>query len=290
MKGIILAGGLATRMWPASDAVTKQLMPVYDKPLIHYPLATLMLAGVNDIMMICKDEDRQSFERLFKNSSNLGLSISFRTQNEPKGIAQALSIGADFIGNDSVVLILGDNIFHGPGLGASLREINTKNCASVFLKEVSNPSDFGVAALDANGKLTQIVEKPEIPPSNWAVTGLYFYPPGVTGLVTNLRPSERGEYEITDLNNIYLKDELLQVHFLQRSTVWFDTGSFTSIHDAATYVRLIEEHHEMKIACIEEIALHNGWMKISALQEIIENHKNSMYTKYLRKLLIEYEK
>lgn len=259
MKGIILAGGEGTRLYPITLAISKQLIPIYNKPLIHYPLSTLMLAGIRDILVITKEIDSKSFKNLLGDGSQFGINISFEIQKKSTGIPEAFIIGKKFIGNDSVVLILGDNFFYGPGIGRSL-EASKPLGAKIFLKEVSNPNDFGVLELNTDGSPYRIIEKPTQTNSNLAVTGLYFYSNKVVELASSLKPSQRGETEITDLNNIFLNNNELETHFLPRSTVWFDTGTFEGIHNASEFVRIIESQQKINVGDPKEIAKSNGWI------------------------------
>lgn len=259
MKGIILAGGEGTRLYPITLAISKQLIPIYNKPLIYYPLSTLMLAGVRDILVITREVDTESFKNLLGDGSQFGMNISFEIQKKSTGIPEAFIIGKKFIGNDSVVLILGDNFFYGPGIGRSLNASKPLG-AKIFLKEVSNPKDFGVLELYTDGSPYRIIEKPTETNSNLAVTGLYFYSNKVVQLAAGLKPSPRGETEITDLNNIFLDNKELEIHNLSRSTVWFDTGTFGGIHNASEFVRIIESQQKINVGDPKEIAKSNGWI------------------------------
>jgi glucose-1-phosphate thymidylyltransferase len=259
MKGIILAGGEGTRLYPITLAISKQLIPIYNKPLVYYPLSTLMLAGIKDILVITKPIDLDTFKKLLGNGSQFGINISFEIQKKSSGIPEAFLIGKKFIGNDSVVLILGDNFFYGPGIGRSLNESKPLG-AKIFLKEVGNPSDFGILELNSDGSPRRIIEKPTETKSNLAVTGLYFYSNKVIELAGSLKPSLRGETEITDLNNIFLDNNELETHFLPRSTVWFDTGTFDGIHNASEFVRIIESQQKINVGDPKEIAKLNEWI------------------------------
>ena len=259
MKGIILAGGEGTRLYPITLAISKQLIPIYNKPLIYYPLSTLMLAGIKDILVITKPIDLDMFKKLLGDGSQFGINISFEIQKKSSGIPEAFLIGKKFIGDDSVVLILGDNFFYGPGIGRSLN-VSKPLGAKIFLKEVSNPSDFGILELNSDGSPHRIIEKPTETKSNLAVTGLYFYSNKVVQLAGSLKPSLRGETEITDLNNIFLDNNELETHFLPRSTVWFDTGTFGGIHNASEFVRIIESQQKINVGDPKEIAKLNGWI------------------------------
>ena len=259
MKGIILAGGEGTRLYPVTLAISKQLIPIYNKPLIYYPLSTLMLAGIRDILVITKEVDTESFKNLLGDGSQFGINIYFEIQKKSTGIPEAFIIGKKFIGNDSVVLILGDNFFYGPGIGRSL-DASKPLGAKIFLKEVSNPKDFGVLELNTDGSPYRIIEKPTETNSNLAVTGLYFYSNTVVELAAGLKPSPRGETEITDLNNIFLDNKELETHYLPRSTVWFDTGTFEGIHNASEFVRIIESQQKINVGDPTEISKLNGWI------------------------------
>lgn len=260
MRGIVLAGGTGSRLRPLTAVFSKQLLPVYDKPLIHYPISTLMAAGIRDILIITTPQDAHLFRALLGDGSNIGVSFEFRTQDKPAGIPQAFLIGESFIGDDKVALILGDNIFFGAGLGRQLKKHEQVEGAQVFGYEVSDPERYGVAEIGINGKVTSLVEKPQIPKSNIAVTGLYFYDNSVVSRVKLLKPSARGELEVTDLNRNFLDSGELQLDVLQRGTAWLDTGTFHALHEAATFVRVIEERQGTKIACLEEIAWRNDWI------------------------------
>jgi glucose-1-phosphate thymidylyltransferase len=259
MKGIILAGGEGTRLHPVTLAISKQLIPIYNKPLIYYPLATLMLAGVKDILIITKQIDSELFKNLLGNGSQFGINITFKIQKKSNGIPEAFIIGRQFIGDESVALILGDNFFYGPGIGRSLN-VGQPFGAKIFLKEVTNPKNFGVLELNLDGSPKRIIEKPIKTESNLAVTGLYLYSNKVVDLASSLKPSERGETEISELNNIFLNMNELETHFLPRSTVWFDTGTFEGIHNASEFVRIIESQQKINVGDPTEIAKLNGWI------------------------------
>jgi glucose-1-phosphate thymidylyltransferase len=285
MRGIILAGGTGSRLWPITKAVSKQLVPVYDKPLIYYPLSTLMLAGIRDVLVITTPDDTAQFRRLLGDGSAFGMNISFATQPRPEGLAQAFVIGADFIGDNTVALVLGDNIFYGAGLGAELSRHAEVTGGHIFAYEVAEPSDYGVVELDADGRPTAITEKPQHPRSNYAVPGLYFYAPDVVEIARQLEPSERGELEITAVNDAYLRQGRLDVTVLPRGTAWLDTGTFTSLVQASEFIRVIEERQGQKIGCPEEIAWRNGWIDDSALRGHATATAKSGYGTYLAALL-----
>ena len=277
MKGIILAGGSGTRLWPLTKAVSKQLMPVYDKPMIYYPLSTLMLSGIKDILIISTPVDLPGFQRLLGDGSAIGCNIEYAEQPEPNGLAQAFVIGADFIGSDKVALVLGDNIFYGKGFGRQLRANIDPNGAIVYAYYVNNPERYGVVTCDENEKAVSIVEKPENPTSNYAVPGLYFYDNDVVSIAANLEPSARGEYEITDVNKAYLEAGKLFVCKMDRGMAWLDTGTHESLMQASQYVQVIEERQGLKVGCIEEIAWRMGYIDDATLIRIAEPLKKSGY-------------
>jgi len=285
MKGIILAGGSGTRLWPITRGISKQLMPIYDKPMIYYPLSTLMMAGINEVLVITTPEYRTSFSALLGDGSSLGMSISYAIQDEPRGLADAFVIGEDFIGGDSVALVLGDNIFHGTGLGSSLRTHSVVSGGLIFASHVSNPERYGVVEFDENMKALSIEEKPAKPKSNFAVPGLYFYDNQVVGVAKGITPSARGELEITAINDHYLQQGNLHVQVLDRGIAWLDTGTFESMMQASEYVRVIEERQGLKIGCMEEIAWRAGWIDESQLRALAEPLKKSGYGRYLEGLV-----
>ncbi len=288
MKGIILAGGSGTRLYPVTIGTTKQLLPVYDKPMIYYPLATLMLAGVRDILIITTPQDIDRFRKLFNDGGQLGLCFYYAEQPEPRGIAEALIIGEEFIDNDNVWLILGDNIFFGHGLPELLRRVAThRDGATIFGYYVSDPQRYGVVEFDSSGRVISIEEKPQKPKSNYAVTGLYYYDNEAPKIAKTLKPSKRGELEITDLNNEYLKRGKLRVELLGRGFAWLDTGTYDSLLDAAEYVRIIEQRQGLKIACIEEIAYRLGYIDKEQLLKLAEPLKKNSYGRYLLQIAEE---
>lgn len=286
MKGIILAGGSGTRLYPLTKVTSKQLLPIYDKPMIYYPLSILMEAGIREILIISTPDDTPRFEALLGNGNQFGVEISYAVQPSPDGLAQAFIIGADFIGNDSVAMILGDNIFHGHGLRKRLLAAASKETgATVFGYYVDDPERFGIVEFDANGKAISLEEKPEHPKSNYCVTGLYFYDNKVVDYAKNLKPSARGELEITDLNKIYLKNGELDVTLLGGGFTWLDTGTHESLVDATNFVKTVEQHQHRKIACLEEIAYLNGWISDEEMQVAYEIYKKNQYGQYLKDVM-----
>ncbi|XUU61089.1 glucose-1-phosphate thymidylyltransferase RfbA [Erythrobacter sp. HA6-11] len=285
-KGIILAGGSGTRLYPLTQGVSKQLMPVFDKPMIYYPLSTLMLAGIRDILVITTPEDTEQFQRVLGDGSQFGVAISYAQQPKPEGLAQAYHIGADFVAGHPSALVLGDNIFYGHGLPEVLQAADAQsNGASVFAYRVNNPQDYGVVAFDKAGQAVSIEEKPANPRSNYAVTGLYFYDETVVDRARDLAPSSRGELEITDLNRLYMDDGALSVQIMGRGFAWLDTGTHGSLLDAASYVRITEERQGLKICCPEEIAWRQGFIDDARLEEIAQPLRKSGYGEYLLSLL-----
>lgn len=286
MKGIILAGGSGTRLYPLTKVTSKQLLPIYDKPMIYYPLSVLMNAGIRDILIISTPDDTPRFESLLGDGHPFGVNLQYAVQESPDGLAQAFIIGADFIGDDSVAMVLGDNIFHGQGLKKRLRAAAEKtNGATVFGYYVDDPERFGIVEFDSEGKAISIEEKPEKPKSNYCVTGLYFYDNRVVDYAKNLKPSARGELEITDLNRIYLENGELDVTLLGQGFTWLDTGTHESLVEATNFVKTIEDHQHRKIACLEEIAYLNGWITKEQVLETYEVLKKNQYGQYLKDIL-----
>ena len=290
MKGIILAGGSGTRLYPSTLCTSKQLLPVYDKPMIYYPLSVLMLFGINDILIISTPEDTPNIERLFGDGSQIGLKLSYKVQEKPNGIAEAFIIGKDFIQNEKVCLILGDNIFYIQSQMKNYRSIinEDNHCATVFGYHVSDPERFGVIEFDENKHVLSIEEKPQNPKSNYAVTGLYFYPNDVVQKATNLKPSKRGELEITDLNKLYLEENRLNVIPLKRGNAWLDAGTPDSLMESSQFVQIIEQRQGLKLACIEEIAYRQGFIDKNQMEKLINNLKDGIpYKEYLKKVYEE---
>jgi glucose-1-phosphate thymidylyltransferase len=284
MKGIILAGGSGTRLYPITKAVSKQLMPVYDKPMIYYPLSILMLAGIHEILIITTPEDNDQFKRLLGDGKEIGCHFSYAVQAVPNGLAQAFVIGKEFIGKDKVALILGDNIFYGSGLSKLVQSFNDINGAAVFAYEVNDPERYGVVEFDSANKAISLEEKPEHPKSNFAVPGLYFYDNTVVDIASSIQPSPRGEFEITDVNKIYLERNMLQVGIMNRGTAWLDTGTFDSLADASEFVRVIEKRQRQKIGCIEEVAYRMGYIDHKQLLALADQYAKSGYGEYLRRV------
>lgn len=287
MKGIVLAGGSGTRLYPSTIGISKQLLPIYDKPMIYYPISVLMLAGVREILIISTPQDLPNFEKLLGTGEQFGLKFSYKEQPSPDGLAQAFILGEEFIGKDSVALVLGDNIFYGPGFSAMLQnavELTESKEATIFGYHVKDPERFGVVEFDKNGKAISIEEKPKVPKSTYAVTGLYFYDNSVVEYAKNLKPSTRGELEITDLNKIYLEKGKLNVELFGRGFAWLDTGTHRSLLQAAQYVQTIEENQGIKIACLEEIAYRMGFLTKDEIVKFSESYKNNEYYTYVRNL------
>jgi len=287
MKGIILAGGHGTRLFPLTSYISKQLLPIYDKPMIYYPLSTLMLAGIREVLIISTEKDIGKYEDVLGAGDRFGIDIQYAIQAEPKGIAESFIIGKNFINKESVALILGDNVFYGAELTSKLQKhSNLTDGACVFACHVSNPEDFGILEFDSDDKVVNIVEKPKNPISDFAVTGLYFYDSAVTEYAKELSPSDRGELEITDINNIYLKQKKLKIERLGRGFAWLDTGTVDSLLEASNFVQIIEKRQGFKIACLEEIALNNNWVsKDDIAKSIKDQNYNSSYANYLKNLL-----
>lgn len=290
MKGIVLAGGSGTRLYPITRGVSKQLLPLYDKPMVYYPISTLMLAGIRDILIITTPEDSDSFKRLLGDGSDYGINLEYAVQPSPDGLAQAFLIGEEFIGDDNCCLVLGDNIFYGQHFSDALkRAANKEQGATVFGYQVKDPERFGVVEFDDNMRAVSIEEKPEVPKSNYAVTGLYFYDNRVVEMAKQVTPSERGELEITTLNEMYLNDGSLNVELLGRGFAWLDTGTHESLHEASSFVQTIENVQGLKVACLEEIAFNNGWLSKDKLTELAQPMMKNEYGQYLMKLVKDAE-
>lgn len=289
-KGIILAGGNGTRLFPLTNALSKQLLPIYDKPMIYYPLSVLMLAKIKDILIISNPEYIESYKKLLKDGKQLGISISYISQEEPKGIAEAFTIGEEFIGDNNVALVLGDNLFYGEGFSEKLLKAKKSNKgASLFACWVDNPKEFGVVEIDQNDNVISIEEKPLDPKSNHVIVGLYFYHNSIINFAKNIKPSGRGELEISDINNKYLKSNDIELNFLGRGFTWLDTGSHDALLEAGNFVKAVEKNQGLKIACIEEISLSNGWISVNDLRLIGDSMSNNSYGKYLLKICNNYE-
>ena len=284
MKGIILAGGSGTRLYPITKGISKQLMPVYDKPMIYYPLSVLMLAGIKDILIITTPEDSAQFQRLLGDGNEFGCNLNFAVQEVPNGLAQAFVIGEKFVGTDKVALILGDNIFYGSGFSKLVQSFSDVQGAAVFAYEVADPERYGVVEFDHDYKAISIEEKPSAPKSHFAVPGLYFYDNSVVEIAKNIKPSPRGEYEITDVNRVYLEAGNLQVGVMDRGTAWLDTGTFDSLSDASEFVRVIEKRQGQKIGCIEEVAYRMGFLNRNELMKLADKYAKSGYGQYLRQV------
>lgn len=289
MKGIVLAGGSGTRLYPITKGVSKQLLPIFDKPMVYYPVSALMMAGIRDILVISTPVDLPGFQRLLGDGSDYGVRFSYAAQPSPDGLAQAFIIGEEFIGNDAVCLVLGDNIFYGHGFPDMLRkaveDAEEKERATVFGYYVNHPERYGVADFDEKGQVLSIEEKPTVPKSNWAVTGLYFYPNRVVEIAKKIRPSARGELEITSVNQTFLNDGQLQLQRFGRGFAWLDTGTHDSLSEASNFIEVLEKRQGLKIACLEEIAWHNGWITIDDLKRIAEPMKKNQYGQYLLQLI-----
>ena len=284
MKGIVLAGGTGSRLWPITRGVSKQLLPVYDKPLIYYPISTLMSAGIKDISIITTPIDQENYKRLLGDGHQYGVTFRYFIQEYPDGLAQAFLITREHIFGEKCALILGDNIFHGPGLGSQLRNYLNVDGAQIFAYQVSDPRSYGVVEFSENGKVISIEEKPNNPRSKFAIPGLYFYDENIVGIAESISPSQRGELEISSVNQKYLESGSLNVGVLQRGTAWFDTGTFSSLHDASSYVRTLEERQGLKIGCLEEIAFRNNWIDRSEILKLAEGYKSGTFSDYLRML------
>ena len=286
MRGIVLAGGTGSRLWPITKGVSKQLLPVCDKPLIHYPISTLMLAGIREILIITTPDDQSSFKRLLGDGSELGMSFTYVTQPKPEGLAQAFILGEEFLGDKKSALVLGDNIFHGHGLGTQLRKYEGITGAGIFAYKVNDPEHYGVVEFNSEGRVISLDEKPQQPKSSYAVPGLYFYDERVVEIAKSIKPSARGELEITAVNQAYLDLGELQTHILERGTAWFDTGTIESLHQASNYVKAIQDRQGMMISCLEEIAWRNGWISDSQLEQLGVSYKGSPHGKYILDLVL----
>jgi glucose-1-phosphate thymidylyltransferase len=284
MKGVVLAGGTGSRLWPVTRAVSKQLLPVYNKPLIYYPISTLMLAKIREILIIVKPSDLKQFQELLGNGDDLGLNFEYQVQAEPKGIAEAFIVGKDFIGNDPAALILGDNIFYGQGLGVKLQNYKSVVGAQIFGYAVHDPERYGVIEFNKDLEVLSIEEKPKIPKSNLAIPGLYFYDNSVVDIARTIKPSDRGELEISSINQVYLSQNRLHATRLERGTAWFDTGTFDSMHSASSFIQVIEQRQGFMVACLEEIAWRNEWISELQLIQSAQRYRDSSYRNYLLSL------
>jgi glucose-1-phosphate thymidylyltransferase len=287
MKGIVLAGGSGSRLWPITLGVSKQLLAVYDKPLVHYPISVLMLAGIREILVISTPNDKANFQRLLGDGSQYGVKFDYAVQQKPEGLAQAFLIGEPFIKGNKCCLILGDNIFYGQGLGTRLNLLTSVSGANIFAYKVKDPHRYGVVEFDKDHKVLTLEEKPSCPKSNYAVPGLYFYDERVVEVAKEVKPSRRGELEITSINQFYLEEGLLEVTVLERGTAWLDTGTFESMNDASNYIRILEERQGVKVSCLEEISWRNGWITDSELMRTAQSYGTSPYSEYLKGLLIK---
>lgn len=285
MVGIVLAGGTGSRLYPLTKSTSKQLLPVFDKPMVFYPIATLMLAGIDQIAIITTPSDQESFKKLLGDGSGFGVQFTYLIQHQPKGLADAFLVAKNFIGSNSVALILGDNIFHGTSLGAQLRKFRNLEGAQIFGYHVASPENYGVAEMNTEGELISIEEKPSVPKSQIAIPGLYFYDSTVVKKAEQVKPSPRGELEITSINQMYLTEKRLRLEVLQRGTAWFDSGSFIDLFEAASYIRVIQERQGFKVACLEEIAFRNGWLDVTQLKEVIRTSTNASYSAYLEQFI-----
>jgi len=285
MKGIVLAGGTGSRLWPITWGVSKQLLPIYDKPLVHYPISTLMLAGIREILVITTPQDQESFKRLLGDGCRFAVQFEYAVQEKPEGLAQAFLIGEGFIKGNKSALVLGDNIFHGEGLGTQLAKLQSVNGAQIFAYKVKDPEHYGVVEFDDSGKAISLEEKPANPKSSYAVPGLYFYDEKVVDIAKQVKPSARGELEITSINQAYLERNSLNVSVLERGTAWLDTGTFESMNAASNFIQIIEERQGMKVSCLEEVAWRNGWLSDEDLLIRADEYKSSLFAEYLRGLL-----
>jgi len=285
MKGIVLAGGTGSRLWPITWGVSKQLLPIYDKPLIHYPISTLMLAGIREILVITTPHDQASFKRLLGDGSRFSVRFEYAVQEKPEGLAQAFLIGESFIEKDKCALVLGDNIFHGDGLGTQLVSLQSVKGAHIFAYKVSDPERYGVVEFDSKGRAISLEEKPKQPKSSYAVPGLYFYDENVVEIARTIKPSARGELEITSVNEEYLRNNSLNVTVLERGTAWLDTGTFESMNAASNFIQIVEARQGLKISCLEEVAWRNGWLSDDELLQRAEEYKSSPFSQYLKNLL-----